>query len=142
MSNLSNKKLHILRYLSYWFYVFLTIGIPVGLIAWQCGLFTHRTGGLQLTAWGIVAVIIVFFTCQGHMKRAIAEMEIGFIKTILQNIFRIAPWILFWVILTFLDEHIIRVRFILFWSIMGNVFAGFVDLWHTSLLKECKARSR
>ena len=142
MSKLSNTKLYTLRYLSYWLYVILTIGIPVGLIAWQYQLFTHKPGGLQLTAWGIITVIVLFFICQGHMKRAIAEMETSITKTIIQNVFRLIPWLAFWIILTFLEDHVIRIRFILFWSIIGNIAAGILDLWHTGLLKECKERSK
>jgi hypothetical protein len=76
------------------------------------------------------------------MKRAIAEMETSITKTIIQNVFRLIPWLAFWIILTFLEDHVIRIRFILFWSIIGNIAAGILDLWHTGLLKECKERSK
>lgn len=139
---MSNKKLYTLRYLSYWLYVILTIGIPVGLISWQYKLFAAPPKALQLTAMGGITVMLILFILRGHLKRAIAEMETSLIKTAIQNLFRLLPWIAFWVILTFLESHLIRIRFILLWSILGNIVASFIDLWHTSLLKECKERSK
>jgi hypothetical protein len=60
LTDLSNKKLYILRYLSYWLYVISTIGIPIILVSWQFEIF-KKPGGLQITAYGIILVIIVLF---------------------------------------------------------------------------------
>ena len=138
---MSKTKLYTLRYLSYWLYLFLTIGIPVGLISWQYKLFVAPPKALQLTAWGAISVIIILFTLKGHLKRAVMEMETSLMKTVILNVFRLLPWVAFWVILTFLESHVVKVRFILLWSIIGNIGASFIDLWHTSLLKECNKRS-
>lgn len=131
------KKTLALRYISYWLYVLATIGIPIGLLAWQFDLF-KKPGVLQITGYGIIAVIVVIFILKGHIKRAIADMEKGIVRTILQNVMRIAPYVVFWFVLTFLEEYVIKVRFILFWSIIGNTAAMFLDIWHTTLVKKCQ----
>lgn len=141
MTNLSNKKLYTLRYLSYWLYVLCTIGIPVGLIAWQYQIF-KKIGGLQITAYGIILIVVVLFICRGHIKRAIIEMETSIIKTVLLNISKLLPWAACWFIMSFLSGSASKVQFILFWSIIGNFIAMFIDIWHTALYTECKNRER
>lgn len=141
MSNMSDKKLHTLRYLSYWLYVLCTIGIPIILVSWQYDIF-KKIGSLQLTAYGIILVIIVLFIFKGHLKRAIEEMETSVIKTVLLNISKLLPWLVCWLIITFLSDTMARVRFIIFWSVLGNFGAMFIDIWHTTLYQECKSRKR
>lgn len=141
MNSLSNKKLYILRYLSYWLYVLCTIGIPVGLISWQYEIF-KQPSGTQLTAYGIILIIVVLFICRGHIKRAIIEMETCITKTILLDTGRLLPWVASWFIIAFLSEAAAKVQFILFWAIIGNFIAIFIDIWHTALLKECARRNK
>lgn len=131
------KRTIALRYISYWLYVLATIGVPIGLLAWQFDLF-KKPGALQITGYGIIAIITLIFIIRGHIKRAIADMEKGIVRTILQNIMHIAPYIVFWVVLTFLDDFVIKIRFVLFWSIIGNLVAMFLDIWHTTLVKKCQ----
>lgn len=141
MSELSNKKLYTLRYLSYWLYILCTIGIPVALVAWQYDIF-KKPSGVQLTAYGVILAIIVIFICRGHIKRAIADMEVSITRTILMNAGRLLPWAACWFIMTFMSDTAAEVQFILFWSIIGNFIAMFIDIWHTALYKECKNRER
>lgn len=141
MSDMSNKKLYTLRYLSYWLYVLCTIGIPIILISWQYDIF-KKIGSLQLTAYGIISVIIVLFICRGHLKRAIEEMDTSILKTVLLNISKLLPWLACWFIITFMSDTMARVRFIIFWSVLGNFGAMFIDIWHTTLYQECKSRER
>ena len=141
ITELSSKKLHFLRYLSYWLYVICTIGIPVGLIAWQFQIF-HKPGPISLTAYGIIAVLVAAFIFRGHLKRAIAELEPCITKTVIINVGKLVPWIAFWFILTFVTGSIEKIKFILFWAIIGNFFAMFLDIWHTALLRECKNRGK
>lgn len=135
------KKTRLLRYLSYWLYVIATIGIPIIFIAWQFDLF-KKPGILQITGYGIIAIIIVAFICKGHVVRAIADMNKGIARTILQNIMRLVPYLIFWIVLTFLETYIVKVRFILFWSVIGNIGATFLDIWHSYLVKKCEEESK
>ena len=135
--NTVTKRDKFLRYFSYWLYVVLSIGIPIALLTWQFDLF-KKPGVLQITGYGIIAIIIVLFICKGHLKRAVDDMEKGIIRTTIQNIMRIFPLLIFWFVLTFLDDQIVKVRFILFWSTIGYFAAMFVDIWHTSLVKKCQ----
>lgn len=114
-----------------------TIGIPIGLLAWQFDLF-KTPGTMQVTCYGIIALLVTVFILKGHIKRAIADMEKGVVRTILQNLTRLAPYIVFWFVLTFLDDYIVKVRFILFWSVIGNIMAMALDIWHTTLVKKCQ----
>lgn len=144
LSELSNKKLNIYRYLSYWLYVLCTIGIPVGLIAWQFEIF-RRPGGLQLTAYGVILVLIIVFICRGHIKRAIADMEICVTRTVIINIGKLLPWAACWVILMLASNAATittKIQFILFWTIIGNLVAMMFDIWHTALYKEAKHREQ
>lgn len=131
------KKTITLRYLTYWLYVIITLCVPIGLLAWQFNLF-KKPGVLQLTGYGIIALIIAVFILKGHIKRAIEDMDKCILRTVLQNILRIAPYIFFWFVLTFLEDHIIKVRFIIFWSIVSNTVATFFDIWHTTLVEKCQ----
>ena len=139
LDNLSDKKLHIFRYLSYWLYVACTIGIPIILISWQFDIF-KKPGIGQLTIWGIILVIVLAFIFKGHLNRAISEMETSILKTILINFSKLVPWIIFWFALTFLDDTIHRFKFVLWWSIVGNILAMFIDIYHTATIKECENR--
>ena len=139
MKELSNKKLHTYRYLSYWSYVFSTIGIPIALIVFQYDIF-KKPSGVQMTAWGIIAVIITLFVCRGHLSKAIEEMETSVLKTILTNTRKLFPWMVCWFLLTFLKTFASEVQFILFWSIVGNFLAMFLDIWHTNILIEYNRR--
>lgn len=142
LSELSNVKLNVFRYLSYWLYVLCTIGIPVGLIAWQFDIF-RKPNGVQLTAYGVILVIIVAFICRGHIKQAIEDMETSILRTVIINIGKLIPWIACWIILSLASEAstvTTRAQFILFWTIIGNLGAMCFDIWHTALIKEVKHR--
>ena len=142
ISNLSNTKLNVLRYLSYWLYVLCTIGVPIGLVSWQFEIF-KKPSETQLTTYGIILVIMLVFICRGHIKRAIAEMETCTTKTIIINLGRLLPWMACWFIISFISEASTaseKVEFIMFWSIIGNILAMFLDIWHTALYKESKRR--
>lgn len=142
LSELSDKKLNIYRYLSYWLYVLCTIGIPVSLIAWQFDIF-KKPGGTQITAYGIILVIILVFICRGHIKRAVADMEISITRTVIINIGKLVPWLACWVILMLASNAATitaRIQFVLFWTIIGNLIAMVFDIWHTELYKEAKRR--
>lgn len=141
MTNWSNKKLQIFRYLSYWAYVFCTIGIPMSLIAWQFDLL-RKPGPTQLTGYGVLAIIVLMLLCGKHIKRAIAEMEICITKTVLQNMTSIIPFASVWIVLTFLARFISQVRLIALMSTVGLIFASFLDVWHTLILKELKKREK
>lgn len=131
------KNTRILRYLSYWIYVILTIGIPIALIAWQFELF-KKPGVLQITGYGIIAIIVAVFLLKDLIKKTIADMEKGVLRTILQNVLHLAPYVAFWILLTFLEDHIAKVRFILLWSVISNFIAMFIDIWHTTLVQKCE----
>lgn len=141
MSEWSKKKLYTLRYLSYWLYVFCTIGIPIILIGWQYDIF-KKPPAIQLTLTGVILAIIVIFILRGHIKQVIADMEISITKTIIVNLGKMLPWIACWFIMAFLSSSAEKVQFILFWFIVGNIIALFIDVWHTALYKECKNRER
>lgn len=123
-----------LRYFSYWLYFFISVGTPIALIAWQFDIF-KKPANLQFTAYGIIAVIIFVFSIRGKMKEAIADMDRGIPKTIIKSVQRLAPYLVCWIILTFLDNLIVQVRFILFWTIVAQVVASCVDIWHASIVQ-------
>lgn len=131
------KKYTFLRYFSYWLYVLVSIAVPVGLIAWQFDLF-KKPGPLQITGYGIIAIIIVVFVFKGMLKRAVADMEKTWVRTVIQNILRLFPIVAFWLVLMFLESYIAKIRFILFFVIIGYVAAAFIDVWHTNLVNKCK----
>lgn len=139
MTNMSDKKLYTLRYLSYWLYILCTIGTPIALVAWQFDLF-KKPGGLQLTGYAIILLIFVAFLGGKHIKRAIADMELSLAKTILQNLILIVPFLILWVILTFLESFISQIRFIALCTVLGLLCAAFIDFLHTKIVQECNSR--
>ena len=141
MTTWSDKKLKICRYLSYWLYVIFTIGIPIALVAWQFDIF-KKPGPVQITGYGIIAIIIAFFIFWKHIKRAISEMEQGLAKTILHNLLMVVPFLLVWIAMTFMEDHIVRIRFIIFWTMIGLFVSAFFDLWHTLIIQELKKREK
>ena len=141
MKDWSLKKLQVFRYLSYWSYVICTIGIPLALIAWQFDIF-RKPGPVQLTGWGCIAVIIVAFICGKHILATLRDMEKGLARTILQNAVMLVPFLAVWIMLTFMEQYIIRIRFILLWTIIGLSAASLLDLWHTLILQEINQRKK
>ena len=141
MTKWSNKKLKITRYLSYWLYVLFTIGIPIALVAWQFGLFKEPQPR-QLTGWAIILVIIACFIFGKHIKRAIADMELGVPKTILRDVTMITPFLALWIVLTFMEAYVSQLRFIIFWTMLGLLLSSFLDLWHTLIIQEIRKRDR
>lgn len=139
MTNWSDKKLKVCRYLSYWLYVFCTIGIPIALVAWRFDVF-KKPGPLQLTGWAIILIVILCFIFSKHLKRAISELEVGITKTVLHNLTMVVPFLAVWLVLTYLEQHIAQLRFIVFWTMMGLTLSAFIDLWHTLIIKEIKKR--
>lgn len=131
-----SKKIKFLRYFTYWLYVLLYIGIPITLIAWQFKLF-DKPGKIQITGYGIIAIIVVIFLTKGLITKAISELNNGILRTFLQNIMHIIPLIAFWLALVFLETLLVKVKFILFWSMLGCIAAFGIDIWHTILVKKC-----
>lgn len=141
MTEWSDKKLKTWRYLSYWLYVFCTIGIPVALVAWRFDVF-KKPGPLQLTGWAIVLIIILAFMLGKHLKRAVSEMESGITKAILHNLIMVVPFLAVWIVLTFMEEYIAQVRFVIFWTMLGLTAAAALDVLHAIILKEIKKRDK
>lgn len=131
------KKCTIQRYISYWLYVVLSLAIPIGLIAWRFDLF-KKPGPLQITGYGIIAIIIAFFIFKGHLKRAVDDMEHTWVRTVIQNIIKLIPLVVFWAILMFMESFLDKIKFILFFTIIGYILAAFVDVWHTEMVNKCK----
>lgn len=134
MTGEQRTKLKVLRYLSYWLYFFISVGTPIALIAWQFEIF-KQPKAMQLTAYGIIAVIIFIFLVRGKMKEAISDMDKGIPRTILRNLQKFIPYIACWMLITFLDDMIIKVRFVMFWTIIAQAIAAALDLWHTTIIK-------
>jgi hypothetical protein len=141
MTNWSDKKLKICRYLSYWAYVFCTIGIPVLLVAWRFDIF-KKPGPLQVTGWAIVLIVTLAFILGKHLKRAVDEMEQGVTKAILHNMVIVVPFLAIWIILTFLEQYISQVNFVIFWTMLGLSASAALDVWHAIILKEVKKRDK
>lgn len=141
MTNWSDKKLKICRYLSYWLYVLATIGIPVILIAWRFDIF-KKPGPLQVTGWAIMLIVILAFIFGKHLKRAVSELEQGILKSVLHNLIMVVPFLAVWITLTFLETYVSQVRFIIFWTMLGLIGAAFLDIWHAAILKEVKKRDK
>ena len=137
MNNEALRKYSIIRYLSYWLYVLITLVTPIGLIAWQFEIF-KQPGKLHITAYGIIAIILALYIMRGHFKQAIADMEYGPIRTLIQNIMRLAPMFIAWFILHFLQKMVEQVEFILLCTIIGYTVAIAFDMLHTSMVVKCK----
>lgn len=127
----------IIRYLSYWLYVLITLVTPIGLIAWQFEIF-KQPGKMQITAYGIIAIILALYIMRGHLKQAIADMEYGPIRTLIQNVMRLAPMFIAWFILHFLQRMVAQVEFILLCTILGYIVAIIFDMLHTIMVIKCK----
>lgn len=137
---MQSVKQTILRYVTYWLYVLLCLGVPIGLLAWQFDLF-KTPGVMQLTAYGIITVIVAVFILRGQLRKLVDDMEKGVPRTIVQNLLKLAPFIIFWLILLFLEDHIMKVRTILFWSLIGYLAAAFVDVWHTKIVMDMQSKN-
>ena len=52
------------------------------------------------------------------------------------------PFLAVWIMLTFMEQYIVRIRFILLWTIVGLSASAFLDLWHTLILQEIQQRKK
>lgn len=141
MTNWPTKKLNVFRYLTYWTHLLFTVGLPIILVAWQFEIF-KKPGATRVTGLAIVATILAFFILGKHLKKAISDLEPGVAKTVLHNLTMLLPLFIFWVILTFLEVYLSKVKFILFWVMIGILAAAFLDMWHTFILKEIHKREK
>ena len=141
MTEWSTRKLSVFRYLTYWLHVLFTVGLPIILVAWQFKIF-EKPNPVSITGIAVVATILAFFILGKHLKRAVNELETGVAKTVLHNLTMLLPIAIFWGVLTFLELYVSKVRFILFWVMIGITAAAFLDMWHTFILKEIQKREK
>lgn len=128
------KANRVTRYISYWSYFLTSIGVPIILIGSQFDLIKKPS----VSVYGIIAILMFTFFMRKEIKKSLADMEQSKLKTIFENIMRLFPLILMWVVLRFMETHIIKVRFILFWSTISLGVSVLFDVWHTSTLIKIK----
>ena len=105
------NKYGIFRYLTYWLYVFLALGVPVILIAEKYEIF-RRVGAAKLTVWGILILLIALFFLRGQIKRVITGMDDGLVKGIILGIWGLIPMAVLYLALVICRKQIDSFLFI------------------------------
>lgn len=123
------NKYGIFRYLTYWLYVFLALGVPVILIAEKYEIF-RRVGAAKLTVWGILILLIALFFLRGQIKRVITGMDDGLVKGIILGIWGLIPMAVLYLALVICRKQIDSFLFIALWSLISNAAGAVCQAAH------------
>lgn len=134
-------KLQIKRYILYWVYVLIALGIPIAFINETYGLLerTQTAAGefVKLKSTALVVILIAgFFGIKVIVGWYQNLPDTSIFKTLGNKLILPSALGVTWLILNFSDRYVENLQYVMYWSFIANSIALLVAIWHQSVLNE------
>ena len=111
------------RYLFFWLYTFLAVGVPAILIAQTYGFLEKNTSLYQIGTGFILVCVILLFYFRKHIGEMVVNMEPSMLKHLLTAVKELMPLIIIYFVFAVTTFQFENITFILKWSCISNAFA-------------------
>lgn len=133
--------LQIKRYILYWIYVLIALGIPILFINETYGLFeTTTTVAGEFTKLRSTALIVILITAFFGTKVIVSWYhnvpDTSIVKHLGNKLILPVGLGVMWVILNFSDRYIENFTYVIYWSFISNAVALIFAVWHQNTLNQ------
>jgi uncharacterized protein YacL len=134
-------KLTIKRYIYYWLYVLIGLGIPIAVINQTYGLLEQTTTEAgEFTKLRATSFVVIFIVLFFGMKMIIGWYknlpDTSLMKSIGEKLMLPVGLGVLWLILNFSDRYIENLTYVIYWSFISNVIAFLIALLHQKVLNQ------